>query len=310
MAAVLQPPTSSGLSFEPLAQAPPLIRSNEGEYIKQKSLGWLRPTAKDTTLDEMRRRFDTDGYLLIKGLIPREDVLDMREQNLQRSRRPPHPPRNRGSSLPEEQAKVNRLIEAHLTPEYLSFVAHPVLGSFVRKFMDWKNEVLVKRSMLRHNVPGGLSTGIHYDRIFLRAGEAEFLTAWVPIGDCSAKGGGLMYMEGSSQLGKEIERDFTERAKDMSPEERLSGFNRNMAEGGQLAQDAAAFGRDEGKWLTADYEAGDVVFHNPYMIHAAVKNEDFETGRIRLSTDLRFYEEGSKLDERWMQKFWTPNDGL
>jgi len=197
-----------------------------------------------------------------------------------------------------------------ICPEYLSFISHPALRTFVRRFMGWEKEILIKRSLLRHNVPGGLSTGIHYDRIFLRAGEAEFLTAWVPIGDCSAIGGGLMYIEGSSQLGKNMEADFMERAKDMPLEERLSGFNKNMSASGQLAQDAATFGTGKGRWLTANYEAGDVIFHNPYMIHGAVKNEDFETGRIRLSTDLRFYEEGSKLDERWMQKHWAPDDGL
>ncbi len=43
-------------------------------------VGWMRETARDTPLEEMRRRFDTDGYVLVKGLIPREDVLDMREK--------------------------------------------------------------------------------------------------------------------------------------------------------------------------------------------------------------------------------------
>ena len=119
-----------------------------------------------------------------------------------------------------------------------------------------------------------------------------------------------MYIEKSTQIGKVMEAEFMERARDMPDEERLSGFNRNMGAHGQLAQDAAEFGRGKGRWLTADYEAGDVVFHNPYMIHAAAKNEDFETGRIRLSTDLRFYEEGANLDYRWMQRPWAPDDGL
>ncbi|KAM3417893.1 hypothetical protein BST61_g6113 [Cercospora zeina] len=63
------------------------------------------------------------------------------------------------------------------------------------------------------------------------------------------------------------------------------------------------------KWIMAKYEAGDVVFHNPYMIHGAIKNDD-PNGRIRLSTDLRFYEEGSDLDTRWMRGVWRPDDGL
>ena len=58
--------------------------------------------------------------------------------------------------------------------------------------MSWKQEILVTRALLRHNCPGSESTGIHYDQLFLRGGESNFLTAWVPIGDCAATGGGLM----------------------------------------------------------------------------------------------------------------------
>jgi len=49
-------------------------------------------------------------------------------------------------------------------------------------------------------------------------------------------------------------------------------------------------------WLVGEYEAGDVVFHNPYLICGSTKNED-KQGRIRLSTALRFYE-GAALDKR------------
>lgn len=102
----------------------------------------------------------------------------------------------------------------------------------------------------------------------------------------------------------------------MSEEERLSAFNAHMGKYGQLSQDADSFGRThppkDGKsdrqWLVAQYEAGDVVFHDPYTVHASSKNEGSD-GRIRVSTDLRFYEEGSSIDERWM-KLWTPGDGL
>lgn len=130
-----------------------------------------------------------------------------------------------------------------------------------------------------------------------------------------------MYLENSTDVGMAMERDFNERSADFSPEERINGFNVNMAKDGQLSHDAVELteaiergehGGAQGKkrrWLVGDYEAGDVVFHNPYMIHGAVKNDDPQ-GRIRLSTDLRFYEEGSRLDERWMQDVWRPGDGL
>ena len=128
-----------------------------------------------------------------------------------------------------------------------------------------------------------------------------------------------MYLEHSDDIGKDMEADFMKRAADFTDEERISGFNVNMARDGQLSHNVqdfndqilhGSFGDKQKKrrWLVGNYKAGDIVFHNPYLVHGAVKNED-SLGRIRLSTDLRFYEEGAPLDERWM-KLWKPNDGL
>ncbi|KAJ5092475.1 phytanoyl-CoA dioxygenase [Penicillium alfredii] len=89
-----------------------------------------------------------------------------------------------------------------------------------------------------------------------------------------------MYLSDSGSVGQAIEEDFTQRAQTLSAEER--------------------------PWLVASYKAGDVVFHDPYIVHASSKNED--SRRIQVSTDLRFYE-GSSADDRWM-KLWTPGDRL
>lgn len=79
---------------------------------------------------------------------------------------------------------------------------------------------------------------IHYDKIFLRAGDAEFLTGWVPIGDCDARGEGLMYLENSDDIGKDMEADFNVRAASFTKEERINGLNVNMARDGQLSHNA------------------------------------------------------------------------
>lgn len=216
-----------------------------------------------------------------------------------------------GTNLPDSNSQVALLESAHSTPAYLTFLQHRSLRAFIRRFTGWKQEVMTARTLLRHNVPNGLSTGIHYDKIFLRAGAAEFLTGWVPIGDCGPSGGGLMYLERSTELGRAMEAEFMRQAEGFTEEERIYAFNRNMARDGQLTHDADEFGRERGqgrRWLVGDYEAGDVVFHNPWLIHGSAKNED-PLGRIRLSTDLRFYEEGASLDERWMN-VWNPDDGL
>ena len=127
-----------------------------------------------------------------------------------------------------------------------------------------------------------------------------------------------MYLENSDDIGKDMESDFMKRAEHFTPEERINGFNQNMARDGQLSHNVTDFTKDlengsfgakrKRRWLVGNYEAGDIVFHNPHLIHGAVKNQDPQ-GRIRLSTDLRFWEEGAPLDKRWM-RVWAPDDGL
>ena len=120
----------------------------------------------------------------------------------------------------------------------------------------------------------------------------------------------MIYLENSSNLGSQLEKDFRRKAADLPEAERLSAFNQFMGKFGQLSNDAGDFTNNHGRlrWLAGNFEAGDVVFHDPYIIHASSFNED-HSGKIRLSCDLRFYETGSDLDHRWM-KFWIPGDGL
>lgn len=58
----------------------PDIRSSHGDDVDTKAIGWMEPVDLWTPLKELRRRYYRDGYVWIKNLIPREDVLDMREQ--------------------------------------------------------------------------------------------------------------------------------------------------------------------------------------------------------------------------------------
>lgn len=57
--------------------APLNIRSNSGPYVPGQ---WLKPTRKDTPFHEMRKRLREDGYVFVKGLLPREQVIDVRKE--------------------------------------------------------------------------------------------------------------------------------------------------------------------------------------------------------------------------------------
>ncbi|OBT51460.1 hypothetical protein VE04_07976, partial [Pseudogymnoascus sp. 24MN13] len=199
------------------------VGANQG-VIKNEHIQRLRPTPKDTPISEIRRRLKDDGYIFMKGLIPREDVLNLlpelgrhrapRARNLATGRhlqllREPAPPRrHRAGDLPLSEKEVETLISSHHLDNYLHFLDNPALRQMVRDIMDWKKELLLRRTMLRHNPPGGVSTGIHYDKLFMRDGDAFFLTAWVPLGDIAANGGGLIYLSDSVPRGRASEDDF------------------------------------------------------------------------------------------------------
>ena len=61
-------------------QTLPDLNVNDGQ-LDPESTGLLRATCPhDTPLNEMRDRLAQDGYLLLKGLLPREDVLKARQK--------------------------------------------------------------------------------------------------------------------------------------------------------------------------------------------------------------------------------------
>lgn len=266
----------------------------------------LQLSYPDEPLNILYQRYRTNGYLMVKGLLPREDVLAAREAYF-KSMAPSgvlkpetepvegifndaadpedYPGIGAGSgknSRPGETSKsdifVDAALKAHTEPWYAGsedgsvkgFCNHPYLKAFVAKLTGWNDSALpVRRTLLRNNTPGNKAIGVHYDQSFMRYGEPTAVTAWVPMGDVKLDGGGLIYLEGSESLGAEIESDFEKKAKDagMSDEEMRNAFNKNMMSTGFLADGPADFARlHERKWLVSEYEAGDVVFHTPHMV--------------------------------------------
>jgi ectoine hydroxylase-related dioxygenase (phytanoyl-CoA dioxygenase family) len=168
---------------------------------------------------------------------------------------------------------------------------------------------LHKRKIMRFTQPGtATATPAHYDLVYLRGGTSRIVTAWVPLGDTPVDMGGLVYLEGSHAIGTRMEAEFRQKNDELTPDERISAFNRNMTEGGWVSKDLPDMAeRFSSRWLTADYEAGDVVLHSPYMIHASTTNQSAD--RIRLSTDIRYQNVDDEIDARW-GNHWSLGDML
>lgn len=203
---------------------------NDGR-LPPESMGLLRPTTLETPIEEIKRRYNEDGYVFVKGLVPRNDILQARRKYFELLA-----PTNvlKPGTKPVEgifntaQDKLNfpgigagvanttdehgrttgpdpdlaglfgdLALQAHSEDWYKEDLCrHPALQEFVAKMTGWGDNTLgIRRTLLRNNMPGNKAIGVHYDQIFLRHGEDTFVTAWVPIGDIKIDGGGLIYLE-------------------------------------------------------------------------------------------------------------------
>lgn len=333
---------------------------NDG-LLQPEQVGPLKESSPNMPIEELRRRYDEDGYVFLKGLLPREDVLKAREEYfkmlapsgvLKPGTNPVEgvfdPAKNKddypgiGAGAADGNGKpggataekfVDLALEAHYADWYKeTFCKHPTLREMIARLTGWgENTYGVRRSLLRNNTPGNKAIGVHYDQIFLRHGEPTSVTAWVPMGDVSLTGGGLIYLEngkfsrlsfllytnGSTPghtLGQEVENEFTRKAKEcgLSDEETKNAFNQNMLSTGLLADGPREYSETFGRrWLVTTYEAGDVVLHTPYTvsthlrtldqanlkkIHASTLNYD-PNNVIRVGTDLRFVDTSKPWDK-------------
>lgn len=198
---------------------------NDG-LLRPEQVGQLKVSSPDMPMDELLRRYNEDGYVYLKDLLPREDVLKAREEYFKMLApsgvlKPGTQPvegifdsekdaadfpgigagATPGNGKPGESltaAKfVDLALEAHYADWYKeTFCKHPALKDFIARMTGWGDNTLgVRRSLLRNNTPGNKAIGVHYDQIFLRHGEPTSVTAWVPMGDISLTGGGLIYLE-------------------------------------------------------------------------------------------------------------------
>lgn len=279
-------------------------------------MGRLSPRSATAKPSALREIFAAEGYLWLKDFLDRDEVLEFRRYVFEAFK-------DTGLIAPgsdpveglathtaiEPEVERRRLMEVVRSAAFEAFCLSPRLWRFMDDFLGGLS-YLHKRKLLRMTRPGQtFSTPPHYDLVYLRGGTDRLVTAWIPIGDVPVEMGGLVYLDGSHAFGRRMEADFRARSADLAPEERVSAYNRNMLEGGWISKDLAdTANRFDARWLIADYEAGDIVLHSPYMIHAATANDD-PVGRIRLSTDIRYQNVRDEIDARWANH-WSLDDML
>jgi len=180
----------------------PRLRSN-GFVLdnRPERLGRLAASDPALPIPALRARFDTDGYVWLKGFLPRDEVIAFRRHFfaafadtglIAANSDPAEGIDSRGAHDAELARK--RVMEVVRSAAYESFCLHPLLWRFLDAFVGGPS-YLHKRKLIRYVRPGeAAATGAHYDLTYLRAGTDRLVTAWIPIGDVPVAMGGLVYL--------------------------------------------------------------------------------------------------------------------
>lgn len=294
----------------------PLV--SNGFSLAPDKIGRLEMTNPAQPRSALREQYEAQGYLWLKGILPRDEVLAFRRRvfaalaEVGMVAEDSDPVDGLFSGIEQAPGKPHPnklLMEIIRWAAFEAFcLAQPIIA-FYEDFLEGA-VYLHKRKILRYYCPQDPHcTGPHYDLVYLRGGTDRLCTSWIPIGDIPVEMGGLVYLENSHHVGRELEADFRKRSAELSPEERVSAYNRLMNDGGWLDRNIDALADKFGsRWLVADYETGDMVVHDPYTIHASTENVD-PLNRIRLSCDIRYQRVRDEIDVRWANH-WTLDDML
>jgi ectoine hydroxylase-related dioxygenase (phytanoyl-CoA dioxygenase family) len=144
----------------------------------------------------------------------------------------------------------------------------------------------------------GPATPSHCDIVYMGRGTRTLYTAWVPLGDLDFEMGGLMVLEGSHK-NLRLQSTYGQRDVDLYCSNRPDDISRTAkGSNGWLSEDPNHIRHSlGGRWLTAEYRAGDAMVFCMDLVHGGVDNR---SDRLRISSDSRYQLASEPVDERWV----------
>jgi len=224
-----------------------------------------------TDSDALAGRARRDGYLFIKGLLPRNAVTDLRQKFLEIAAesdwlRPDRPMTDAiadpSKACADPEAAYVAVLKRLYRLEALHALKHhpAVVGLFERLFGE---PVLVHPMVIPRNIfpeRPDLTTPPHQDFVHIQ-GTPECYAVWIPLSDCPVEMGGLQVAEASHTQG-------------------VHDFRVSSGAGAMEVADPL-----EGRWVGGNFAAGDVVIFHSMAVHRGAPNL---TDRLRQSVDARY----------------------
>ena len=241
----------------------------------------------------LRRRFAEDGYLFLRGVLDRTEVLAARREVLARMAEVGEIAEPAEAALP---TGTSRRVEMH--PDLGRFWRSVSEGPAVRHAVHGKAVRAVAAKLLERPVRpfdfvwlramlSGRASPLHFDHVYMNRGTDKVVTVWIPLGDVAVADGPLAVVENSHRFDELI---ASYRGHDV---------DRDPSRPGHVAESALAFLKERGaRLLTADFRAGDICVFGMFTLHGSIDNAS-PTGRVRLSVDTRWQVADQPMDERW-----------
>lgn len=280
--------------------------------------------------DYLRKKMEEDGYLYLRNFYPREDVLASRKvvtdrllaEGILNGNYPSMDGILADVKVVNKRTAFNsatndgKEVKAY-NPEDLTDGNQP-LWDLVNsaRAMDFFTVFFGTASArFRHiwfrAVGTGLGTPPHCDWVYMSRGSRNLYTTWVPMGDTPLHVGGLMILENShkqtDRIKNYLSKDVDDYCEGSPNAEKLRSGEKLFEFDGVLTKNPFKLRENfGGRWLTAEYEAGDVlIFKSTATIHASLDNQ---SDRIRISADTRYQPANEPADERWNVEGSTPYD--
>lgn len=237
-----------------------------------------------------------DGYLYLPQLLNSERVWQVRHEICDRL--------SAEGALDDQHSAIAAIckpeVAMHFRPDLV--LASPTLHAllytaemicFYRNFLG--GEVRHFDYTWFRAVAPGFGTPPHCDSVYMNRGTLNLYTSWTPIGDVSLDLGGLLILENSHHIDA-ITTNYARKDVDTYCIDRQN----QKPWSGALTQNPVSLQRRYGgRWLTSEFQAGDVVIFGMFTIHASLDNH---ARSIRLSADSRYQLASEPTDPRWVGK--------
>jgi|UniRef100_UPI00404AB786 hypothetical protein len=287
------------------ATLPQIVSYGHELDMSEDKFGLLRDSSDAATdFEELRRRREQDGYLYMKDYLDRDEVLNAR------------------AALTDRLAAAGILDENHPN---IDAVAKPGSGYGFKPEMTEGCEPVQKLlysgripefyrqfygEEIRHYdftwlraIGPGKGTNPHCDLPYMGRGTHQHSTCWLPYGDISFELGGLMVLEGSHKR-MDLLKNYAYRDVDGYCENKPAEVKKVAKDGGwsftgTLSHNPPTLrNKFGGRWLTAEFQAGDFLTFGMFMVHASLDNRT--ENRLRISSDSRYQRASEPIDERWV----------